>query len=103
VIDDLRIAEIAAAVPRSTDTFLLTAHPCRSDRGPTGRGRNEHAAIRGSSARGRTAAWAPAATGREIGTVQAHGLDLCSHVRTDGQLDGGKLRAFMQAIAVATP
>lgn len=26
VIDDLRIAEIAAAVPRSTDTFLLTAH-----------------------------------------------------------------------------
>lgn len=34
--------------------------------------------------------------------VRPHGLDLCSHVRTDGRLDAGKLQAFMQAVARAT-
>ena len=33
-----------------------------------------------------------------LDTVQPHGLDLCSKVRTDGQLDEGKLRAFMAAV-----
>ena len=33
-----------------------------------------------------------------LGAVQPHGLDLCSKVRTDGQLDEDKLRAFMAAV-----
>lgn len=33
-----------------------------------------------------------------IGTVQPHGLDLCSKVRTDGRLDAAKLGAFMAAV-----
>jgi phosphoribosylanthranilate isomerase len=32
-------------------------------------------------------------------TVQPHGLDLCSKVRTEGRLDAGKLGAFMAAVA----
>lgn len=34
-----------------------------------------------------------------IAQVRPYGLDLCSRVRTDGRLDAGKLRAFMQAVA----
>ena len=34
-----------------------------------------------------------------IAQVQPFGLDLCSSVRTDGRLDGDKLRAFMAAVA----
>ena len=33
-----------------------------------------------------------------IDTVQPYGLDLCSGVRTDGDLDPEKLRAFMQQV-----
>ncbi len=33
-----------------------------------------------------------------ITAVAPFGLDLCSGVRTDGRLDGGKLRAFMAAV-----
>lgn len=33
-----------------------------------------------------------------IAAVQPHGLDLCNGVRTDGQLDADKLRAFMAAV-----
>jgi phosphoribosylanthranilate isomerase len=33
-----------------------------------------------------------------IETVRPYGLDLCSGVRTDGQLDGDKLAAFMHAV-----
>lgn len=33
-----------------------------------------------------------------LDTVQPHGLDVCSKVRTEGQLDEGKLRAFMAAV-----
>jgi phosphoribosylanthranilate isomerase len=33
-----------------------------------------------------------------IVAVQPHGLDLCTGVRTDGQLDASKLAAFMQAV-----
>lgn len=34
-----------------------------------------------------------------VATVQPHGLDLCSSVRTAGALDDAKLAAFMQAVA----
>lgn len=33
-----------------------------------------------------------------LDSVQPHGLDLCSKVRTEGRLDEGKLRAFMAAV-----
>jgi phosphoribosylanthranilate isomerase len=33
-----------------------------------------------------------------IEQVKPHGLDLCSGVRTDGELDGAKLREFMKAV-----
>ncbi len=36
-----------------------------------------------------------------IRTVGPYALDLCSSVRTDGVLDSGKLRAFMQAVRQA--
>lgn len=36
-----------------------------------------------------------------IATVQPHGLDLCSSVRTDGRLDAAKLQAFFDALAQA--
>jgi phosphoribosylanthranilate isomerase len=35
---------------------------------------------------------------RAIDTVQPYGLDLCSGVRTNGQLDAEKLRNFMHAV-----
>lgn len=35
---------------------------------------------------------------RAIKQVQPYGLDLCSSVRTNGQLDGQKLAAFFQAV-----
>lgn len=34
-----------------------------------------------------------------VATVQPHGLDVCSGVRTDGRLDPGKLAALMAALA----
>lgn len=37
-----------------------------------------------------------------IAAVEPHGVDICSGVRTDGQLDAVKLRAFMQAVSAAT-
>lgn len=33
-----------------------------------------------------------------IDAVRPYGIDLCSGVRTDGQLDAGKLADFMQAV-----
>jgi phosphoribosylanthranilate isomerase len=33
-----------------------------------------------------------------VATVQPHGVDLCSKVRTDGRLDAVKLAAFMGAV-----
>ncbi len=37
-----------------------------------------------------------------IATVQPHGLDLCSSVRSGGALDGAKLAAFMAAARITT-
>jgi phosphoribosylanthranilate isomerase len=36
--------------------------------------------------------------GAAIDAVAPHGLDLCSHVRSDGRLDAGKLADFMRAV-----
>ena len=36
-----------------------------------------------------------------VAAVQAHGLDLCNGVRSDGQLDAARLRAFFAALARA--
>jgi phosphoribosylanthranilate isomerase len=33
-----------------------------------------------------------------VATVQPHGLDLCSSVRSEGRLDGARLRAFFDAV-----
>lgn len=38
---------------------------------------------------------------RAIAEVQPYGLDVCSGVRTDGRLDGDKLRAFVRAVQQA--
>jgi phosphoribosylanthranilate isomerase len=38
-----------------------------------------------------------------IATVEPHGVDICSGVRTDGKLDVAKLRAFFQAVSGKTP
>jgi len=45
---------------------------------------------------------APDNVAEAIATVAPHGLDLCSSVRSDGRLDGAKLRRFMAAVAVAS-
>lgn len=37
-----------------------------------------------------------------VATVQPHGLDLCSSVRSAGTLDGGRLAAFFEAVKSAT-
>jgi phosphoribosylanthranilate isomerase len=37
-----------------------------------------------------------------IAAVEPHGVDICSGVRTGGQLDAAKLGAFMQAVSGAT-
>lgn len=182
VIDDQRIADIAAAVPRSTDTFLLTAHTRAEviaaqhaaagtttlqlvDQVPVAELRrlrrlrpgvrlvqvihvlgdasvgearavapyvdallldsgNRALAVKQLGGTGRTHDWALSRrirdavwplplflagglhagnVGEAIDTVQPHGLDLCTSVRTDGRLDDGKLRAFMQAVAAAGP
>jgi phosphoribosylanthranilate isomerase len=39
--------------------------------------------------------------GAAIRTVGPFGVDLCSGVRTDGRLDGGKLARFMAAVEAA--
>lgn len=38
---------------------------------------------------------------RAIAEVRPYGLDVCSGVRTDGRLDGDKLRAFVRAVEQA--
>ncbi|WP_439572492.1 phosphoribosylanthranilate isomerase [Phreatobacter sp.] len=43
----------------------------------------------------------PANVGEAIATVRPFGVDLCSGVRTDGQLDAAKLSAFMAAVRAA--
>jgi phosphoribosylanthranilate isomerase len=40
----------------------------------------------------------PDNVGDAIRTVRPYGIDLCSGVRTDGQLDGSKLAAFINAV-----
>lgn len=180
VISDARVAEIAAAVARPTDTFLLTARTTAAtiaaqharagtttlqlvDHVPhtelqalramcpgvklvqvihvTGEASIEEAraavpfvdallldsgnpalAIKQLGGTGRTHDWALSRrirdavwplplylagglhagnVGDAIRQVQPHGLDLCSHVRTDGRLDAAKLQAFMAAVAAA--
>jgi phosphoribosylanthranilate isomerase len=43
----------------------------------------------------------PENVGRAIDEVGPFGLDLCTSVRTDGRLDGAKLRAFFAAVRIA--
>ena len=43
----------------------------------------------------------PANVGEAIRTVRPFGVDLCTGLRTEGQLDERKLAAFMQAVAAA--
>jgi phosphoribosylanthranilate isomerase len=38
-----------------------------------------------------------------VSTVRPHGLDLCNGVRSEGRLDAGKLRAFLDAVSTASP
>jgi phosphoribosylanthranilate isomerase len=43
----------------------------------------------------------PGNVGAALQTVEPHGLDLCSSVRSDGRLDALKLRAFFDAVHAA--
>ena len=43
----------------------------------------------------------PANVAEAIAAVRPFGVDLCTGLRTDGQLDEAKLAAFMRAVAAA--
>ena len=43
----------------------------------------------------------PANVTEAIRTVRPFGVDLCTGLRTEGELDEGKLGAFMRAVAAA--
>lgn len=45
----------------------------------------------------------PGNVGEAISAVRPFGVDLCTGVRTDDQLDEQKLRAFMQSVGAAMP
>jgi phosphoribosylanthranilate isomerase len=108
VLGDLSVAEAREAAP-FVDALLL-------DSG------NPHAPVKELGGTGRTHDWATSRRIRDavwplpvylagglradnvaaaIATVQPHGVDLCSSVRSQGALDAGKLDTFFQAVHTA--
>lgn len=104
VVDDTALAE-AQAVARYVDALLLdSGNPTLAVKELGGTGRTHNWEI---SRHIRDAVEVPlylagglhARNVREaIETVQPHGLDLCSSVRTEGRLDRDKLEAFFAAV-----
>lgn len=110
VLGPASVDEACAAAPH-VDALLLDSgnpHAAVKELGGTGR-RHDWA----TSRRIRDAVWPlplylagglnAGNVAEAIATVQPHGLDLCSHVRTAGRLDDDKLRAFMGAVEATPP
>ncbi len=104
VVDETALAEAQAVAPYVDALLLDSGNPTLAVKELGGTGRTHNWEI---SRRIRDAVDLPlylagglhAGNVREaIETVQPHGLDLCSSVRTDGQLDPAKLEAFFAAV-----
>jgi phosphoribosylanthranilate isomerase len=103
------VDEALAAAPFVDALLLDSGNPALAVKELGGTGRT-HDWV--SSRRIRDAVWplplylagglAPANVAQAIATVAPHGLDLCSGVRSDGRLDGAKLRRFFDAVARPT-
>jgi phosphoribosylanthranilate isomerase len=103
-----RTIDEALALAPAVDAFLLdSGNPFASvkELGGTGRVHDWHVsrAIRERSGRPVFLAGGlrPDNVGEAIGVVQPYAVDVCSGVRTDGQLDPRKLDAFFAAVAAA--
>ena len=105
VIDERNLDEVLQAVQEGADALLLdSGNPnlAVKELGGTGRVHNwqvsrqivEQASVPVFLAGGLS----PANVREAIEQVQPFGLDICSGVRTNGQLDERKLEAFMKAI-----
>lgn len=105
VTDERSVAEALAAVASGADALLLdSGNPNLTvkELGGTGRVHNwqlsrsivEQSSVPVFLAGGLN----PANVRAAIGQVQPFGLDICSGVRTNGQLDADKLRAFMNQV-----
>ncbi len=105
VTDERSVAEALAAVASGADALLLdSGNPNLTvkELGGTGRVHNwqlSRAIVDQSSVPVFLAGGLnPANVRTAIGQVQPFGLDICSGVRTNGQLDADKLRAFMEQV-----
>lgn len=105
VADERSVAEALAAVASGADALLLdSGNPNLTvkELGGTGRVHNwqlSRAIVDQSSVPVFLAGGLnPANVRTAIGQVQPFGLDICSGVRTNGQLDADKLRAFMNQV-----
>jgi phosphoribosylanthranilate isomerase len=102
------VDEALAAAPFVDALLLDSGNPNAAVKELGGTGRTHDWA---TSRRIRDAVWplplflagglAPDNVAEAIASVAPHGLDLCSSVRSDGRLDGIKLRRFFAAVAVA--
>jgi phosphoribosylanthranilate isomerase len=102
------VDEALAAAPLVDALLLDSGNPALTVKELGGTGRTHDWA---TSRRIRDAVWplplylagglAPENVAEAIATVAPHGLDLCSSVRSDGRLDGTKLRRFFAAAATA--
>jgi phosphoribosylanthranilate isomerase len=102
------IDEALAAAPFVDALLLDSGNPNRAVKELGGTGRTHDWA---TSRRIRDAVWplplflagglAPDNVLEAITTVAPHGLDLCSSVRSEGRLDGAKLRRFFGSVAAA--
>lgn len=106
VIDEWNIDEALKAVADGADALLLDSgnpHLAVKELGGTGRQHNwlvSRQIVAQSPAPVFLAGGLNPDNAREaIETVQPFGLDICSGVRTNGQLDERKLNAFMRVIA----
>lgn len=105
VIDERNLAEALTAVDRGADALLLdSGNPTLAvkELGGTGRRHNwlvSRQIVAQSPAPVFLAGGLNADNAREaLDTVQPFGLDICSGVRTHGQLDERKLEAFLRAV-----
>lgn len=105
VLDDDSVAEALALAPWVDALLLDSGNPKAAvkELGGTGRTHNWALSRRIRDAVYPQAVWLAGGlrsdnVAQAIAAVQPHGLDLCTGVRSDGQLDLAKLAAFMAAV-----
>jgi phosphoribosylanthranilate isomerase len=105
-VSDADVVEEARALAAHVDGFLLdSGNPnlAVKELGGTGRVHDWNLSRRVVEAVDRPVFLAggltPGNVAEAVRRVRPFGLDLCSGVRTDGRLDGGKLEAFIAAVA----